>query len=88
MKGKPDLLLEDFAKLEEYLESTNIFIISALSTSLERAFISIPDNLRIDSCNFLKKSRLEQYQWLLSASQGREEELKRFVLRKFYQLLN
>lgn len=88
MNRKPSLPLEDFSKLEEYLESTNIFINSALSTSLERAFITIPDGMRIDSCNFLKKSLIEQYQWLLSASQGREEELKRFILRKFYQLLN
>ncbi len=88
MSRKPCLHLEDFNKLDDFLDSTNLFIISALNLSLERAYTTIADTERIDYCDFLKMTMREQFQWLLSVSDGREEELKRFILRKFYQILN
>ncbi|KLV03639.1 hypothetical protein C9I92_24995 [Photobacterium ganghwense] len=88
MSTKPCLHLEDFKKLEDFLDSTNLFIMSALSHSLERAYTTVTDSERIDYCDFLKMTMREQFQWLLSVSSGREDELKRFILRKFYQILN
>ncbi|QSV17206.1 hypothetical protein [Photobacterium ganghwense] len=88
MSKKLGLPLENFSKLEEFLDSTNLFIIAALSASLDRAYLTIADNERIDYCDYLRMTMREQFQWLLSVSSGREDELKRFILRKFYQILN
>lgn len=88
MSRKSRLPLEDLSKLDDYLESTNIFISSAIQTSLERAFINVPSENKIDSCAFLKMSTKSQFMWLQSVSSGKEDELRQFILRKFYQLLN
>lgn len=88
MSRKSRLPLEDLSKLDDYLESTNIFISSAIQTSLERAFINVPRENKIDSCAFLKMSTKSQFMWLQSVSSGKEDELRQFILRKFYQLLN